>query len=40
MGRGACSNTKGEKRVAIAEAIFNALGTTIAIEEQHMQAAT
>ncbi|RPG69076.1 MAG: pyrroline-5-carboxylate reductase [Flavobacteriaceae bacterium TMED120] len=35
-----CSNTKGEKRVAIAEAIFNALGTTIAIEEEHMQAAT
>ena len=35
-----CTNQKGEKRVAIAEAIFNALGTTIAIEEEHMQAAT
>ena len=35
-----CSNEKGAKRVAIAEAIFNALGTSIIIEEQHMQAAT
>jgi pyrroline-5-carboxylate reductase len=35
-----CTNPKGQKRVAIAEAIFNALGTTIAIEEEHMQAAT
>ena len=35
-----CSNEKGKNRVAIAEAIFNGLGTTIAIEEPLMQAAT
>lgn len=35
-----CSNVAGEKRIAIAEAIFNGLGMTIAIEETHMQAAT
>ena len=35
-----CCNRVGEKRIAIAEAIFNGLGTTIAIEETHMQAAT
>ncbi len=35
-----CSNTAGEKRVAIASAIFNGLGTSITIQEEHMQAAT
>ena len=35
-----CSNTMGEKRIAIAEAIFNGLGTTINIDEKQMQAAT
>lgn len=35
-----CSNTVGKKRIAIASAIFNALGTSIIIEEEHMQAAT
>tara|TARA_B110000027_G_scaffold19316_1_gene20185 strand:- start:499 stop:1293 length:795 start_codon:yes stop_codon:yes gene_type:complete len=35
-----CSNVIGEKRIAIAEAIFNGLGTTIKIEEDRMQAAT
>lgn len=35
-----CSNTVGKQRIAIAEAIFNGLGMTIAIEETHMQAAT
>lgn len=35
-----CCNEVGKKRIAIAEAIFNGLGTTIAIEETHMQAAT
>jgi pyrroline-5-carboxylate reductase len=35
-----CSNVAGEKRIAIAEAIFNGLGTTIKIEEDRMQAAT
>ena len=35
-----CCNTAGEKRIAIAEAIFNGLGTTIQIEEKQMQAAT
>lgn len=35
-----CSNVVGEKRIAIAEAIFNGLGTTIKIEEDRMQAAT
>ena len=35
-----CSNALGEKRIAIAEAIFNGLGTSIIIDEKHMQAAT
>ncbi|MCK8480482.1 pyrroline-5-carboxylate reductase [Psychroserpens algicola] len=35
-----CSNTKGEKRIKIAEAIFNRLGHTLAIPESQMQAAT
>ena len=35
-----CSNAVGEKRIAIAEAIFNGLGTTIKIAEKQMQAAT
>ncbi len=35
-----CSNEKGEKRIKIAEAIFNRLGTSIAIPENQMQAAT
>ena len=35
-----CSNEQGKKRVKIAEAIFNRLGTTIAIPETQMQAAT
>ena len=35
-----CSNLAGEKRIAIAEAIFNGLGTTIKIAEKQMQAAT
>jgi pyrroline-5-carboxylate reductase len=35
-----CSNTQGEKRIKIAEAIFNRLGHTLAIPESQMQAAT
>ena len=35
-----CCNAAGEKRIAIATAIFNGLGTSITIEEAHMQAAT
>ncbi len=35
-----CSNEKGEKRIKIAEAIFNRLGHTLAIPESQMQAAT
>ena len=35
-----CSNEKGEKRIQIAEAIFNRLGHTLAIPESQMQAAT
>ena len=35
-----CCNRTGEKRIAIAEAIFNGLGTTIKIAEKQMQAAT
>ena len=35
-----CSNEKGKQRLAVAEAIFNRLGTTISIPEQQMQAAT
>lgn len=35
-----CSNEKGEKRIKVAEAIFNRLGTSISISEDLMQAAT
>ena len=35
-----CSNEAGKKRIDIASAIFNGLGTSITIEEEHMQAAT
>ena len=35
-----CSNEKGKKRMELAEAIFNRLGTTLEIAESHMQAAT
>ena len=35
-----CSNEVGKKRIDIASAIFNGLGTSITIEEEHMQAAT
>ena len=35
-----CSNKQGEKRIKIAEAIFNRLGHTLAIPESQMQAAT
>ncbi len=35
-----CSNENGEKRIKIGEAIFNRLGTSIAIPEHQMQAAT
>lgn len=35
-----CSNEIGKKRIKVAEAIFNRLGTTIAIPETQMQAAT
>jgi len=35
-----CSNEAGKKRIAIAEAIFNKLGTTMIIPEDQMQAAT
>lgn len=35
-----CSNETGSKRIAIAEAIFNRLGTTLSIPEAQMQAAT
>lgn len=35
-----CSNEKGIKRVELARAIFNRLGTTISIPEDKMQAAT
>lgn len=35
-----CSNEVGKKRIDIASAIFNGVGTTIKIEEEHMQAAT
>ena len=35
-----CSNELGKKRIAIAEAIFNKLGTTMIIPEEQMQAAT
>lgn len=35
-----CTNAVGKKRIAIASAIFDGLGTSIVIEEEHMQAAT
>lgn len=35
-----CSNEKGRKRVDLAKAIFNRLGTSIEIPEEKMQAAT
>ncbi len=35
-----CSNNEGRKRIEIAEAIFNRLGTSIIIPESQMQAAT
>ncbi len=35
-----CSNTVGKKHIAVASAIFNGVGTSIIIEEEHMQAAT
>lgn len=35
-----CSNENGKKRIKIAEAIFNRLGTSISIPENKMQAAT
>lgn len=35
-----CSNELGNKRIKVAEAIFNRLGHTIAIPESQMQAAT
>lgn len=35
-----CANKKGKERMPVAEAIFNGLGTSIVIEEQHMRAAT
>jgi|TARA_B100001057_G_scaffold393619_1_gene402573 pyrroline-5-carboxylate reductase len=35
-----CCNNKGNKRIDIASAIFNSLGTSTIIEEKHMQAAT
>lgn len=35
-----CSNTKGEKRIKIAEAIFNRMGHSLCIPETQMQAAT
>ena len=35
-----CSNLQGEKRIGIAEAIFNRLGHSLSIPETQMQAAT
>ena len=35
-----CSNKVGKKRLPIAEAIYNGLGSTLTIEETHMQSAT
>jgi len=35
-----CSNTQGKKRIDIAKAIFNRLGTSVEIPEEQMQAAT
>ena len=35
-----CANDNGRKRIKIAEAIFNRLGTSVSIPENQMQAAT
>ena len=35
-----CANENGKERLSIAEAIYNALGTSITIDEKHMRAAT
>jgi len=35
-----CANDKGKQRLSLAEAIYNALGTSIIIDEKHMRAAT
>lgn len=35
-----CANEKGNERLPIAEAIFNGLGTSIVMDEQHFRAAT
>ncbi len=35
-----CANEQGKRRIQVAEAIFNGLGTSIIIEERLMQAAT
>ena len=35
-----CANEKGKERLPIAEAIFNGLGTSMVMDEQHMRAAT
>ncbi len=35
-----CANENGKDRLSIAEAIYNALGTSITIDEKHMRAAT
>lgn len=35
-----CANEKGKDRLPIAEAIFNGLGTSTIIKEEHMRAAT
>lgn len=35
-----CSNTKGSKRIKVAEAIFNRVGHSMSIPESQMQAAT
>jgi pyrroline-5-carboxylate reductase len=35
-----CGNVKGQERIKVAEAIFNRLGTSLAIPENLMQAAT
>lgn len=35
-----CGNTEGQTKIALAESIFNRLGTTISVPESQMQAAT
>jgi pyrroline-5-carboxylate reductase len=35
-----CSNDKGKKRIELASAIFNRMGSTVVIEEEMMRAAT